>query len=116
MWAWFSVFLENAAVRRADRRMDMRMARFCGSAWGVLTWAVAGLPSTRRSDALAGTVVVEGAGGGAVTLDQHRAVDGHAERVLDGIQAGAMAVRGELHPIGEAGRHVLHELVGVPRT
>ena len=29
MWAWFSAFLLNALVSRVNRRMDIRMMRFC---------------------------------------------------------------------------------------
>ncbi len=32
MWAWFSAFLENAFVSRVNRRIDIRMVRFCRSA------------------------------------------------------------------------------------
>lgn len=50
----------------------------------------------------------------AVELDQHRVVDVGAERERDGFQVDAMAVRRQLHAVGQAVREVVHEVLGVP--
>jgi hypothetical protein len=43
-WQWFSNFLLNALVSRVNRRIDMRMVRFCRSAKDVLIRSGSGLP------------------------------------------------------------------------
>ena len=42
--SWFSIFFEKALVNRVNRRMDIRMVRFCRSIMLVETWANSGLP------------------------------------------------------------------------
>ncbi len=52
----------------------------------------------------------------AVNLHEGGVVDVGTKGVLDGWQVDFQAVRRQLHPVRETGRHVLHELVGARRA
>src|ERR1019366_9324913 len=47
----------------------------------------------------------------AVNLDEHRVVNVRSEGVLDSVGINAMAVRGQLNPVADPARNVLHEFV-----
>ena len=78
---WLSIFFENALVRRVNRRIPIRMVRFCRSTCDVLTCAQVGVAGDRLlagADALAGAVFALRAAAGlslAVELHQHGVVD-----------------------------------------
>lgn len=51
----------------------------------------------------------------AVQFDQHRIINVHPKRKLNGSQINVVAVRGELHAIGESRSQIVHEVLRVPR-
>ena len=78
----------------------------------VLGIGVAVAPAHIGPDALGGAIAALGFGCLPVDLGQHRIVDVRAECALHGLQVGLVAVRGQLHAVGEACGEIEHEGAG----
>ena len=71
-------------------------------------------PNFLDTGAFGGAVAAGGASRFTIQFDQLGIVDIGAERPFDRFKIALQAIRGHLDPGGETGRHVLHELMGVP--
>ena len=107
-------------MRRVNRRIPVRIVRFCRSAIArrdVLGIGLAGDERAGAADALAGAVLPlcrsrSAFAGCAVQPHRHRMIHARAEGFLDGLKVRLVTVAADLDATGETARQIGHERLG----